>query len=930
MTRCKKDLYNLSDGWLELDSDPGLFTLLLEDMGVMGTQVEEIYDLQREPLVDSGANCLGAIFLFRWIEDRRSRRKMVDEEDLYVRDEAAVNNMFFAQQIIPNSCATHALISILLNCPQLELGSTLTNLRCHVAGMSPENKGLAIGNCPELAMAHNSHAVPRARRRQDRAKEHVPGTRYTTSEAFHFVSYVPINGRLFELDGLKKFPVDHGPIIGSDWTEKLREVITSRLGIATGGEPYHDIRFALMAVVPDPRLALTRRLEMLRTNREIVVLALRQLMALYQERKLLRSRVKVEPVDVKEEPVEEESEGEEEEVMVIGDNGMTPEARLLSQEVLNALKDDIDLGKNTPTKIEAAADKSLGNADTLQSETEPSETLVKNLAQTEVINPRPKNDLLEKDVKEKGNLSPAKECKISETAHKGSTNVTEDYSDPRLKPSKSHVSKVGGKTNSDCLQFNVEFQVISRCSSIDSQASPPPRSPFQSNPLLTAHDYAKSPLMEGLEEESNCDSLERGDDSNDGSNIDSENIDSIDSVGPSDSASERVDSAVGGVFLDGEDNRSESRIEGINEEDEDGPRDGDGRSSDITESEAVAGQKLCEVAEEPLTAKVSRDIDDDEALSVEEPDNSTEWTKKQRSQELSFDPENVQLLEPHSFSPRDLLSILRSIETGIYLAESKVRDEVEKRKKWRVDDCRRVHNYDEFLTTFLAMLTEQNLLGDLMETSLGRNTQSNHNNHTVQESSSKQVDREMKVQKEAKIQKEIKVQKEVKVQKDIKVQKEIKVHKEMKSKDGKRAIMKVSTPGSRLPHKSNPITKHLTKTKVKKRNLSDSDGTDSTDSTVAPPIMYSDPTLPPGWKRKVKKRTGLAGGAGPDKWDVFIVNPDGRKFKTRNELKNFIDNENSDSDLDVDNFDFTVSGVKRANIKFTARKKKLMEKKKSD
>merc|ERR1719195_2012629 len=94
----------------------------------------------------------------------------------------------------------------------------------------------------------------------------------------------------------------------------------------------------------------------------------------------------------------------------------------------------------------------------------------------------------------------------------------------------------------------------------------------------------------------------------------------------------------------------------------------------------------------------------------------------------------------------------------------------------------------------------------------------------------------MKVQKEAKIQKEIKVHKEMKIRKDIKDQKEI------KSKDGKRAIMKVSTPGSRIPHKSNPLTKHLTKTKVKKRNLSDSDGTDSTDSTVAPPIMYSDGT----------------------------------------------------------------------------------------
>ena len=39
MTSKKKDLYNLADGWLELESDPGLFTLLLEDMGVEGTQV---------------------------------------------------------------------------------------------------------------------------------------------------------------------------------------------------------------------------------------------------------------------------------------------------------------------------------------------------------------------------------------------------------------------------------------------------------------------------------------------------------------------------------------------------------------------------------------------------------------------------------------------------------------------------------------------------------------------------------------------------------------------------------------------------------------------------------------------------------------------------------------------------------------------------
>lgn len=41
------DINRLTEGWLELESDPGLFTLLLEDFGVKSVQVEEIYDLQK-------------------------------------------------------------------------------------------------------------------------------------------------------------------------------------------------------------------------------------------------------------------------------------------------------------------------------------------------------------------------------------------------------------------------------------------------------------------------------------------------------------------------------------------------------------------------------------------------------------------------------------------------------------------------------------------------------------------------------------------------------------------------------------------------------------------------------------------------------------------------------------------------------------------
>lgn len=146
----------------------------------------------------------------------------------------------------------------------------------HTSGMSPENKGWAIGNTPELACAHNSHAMPQAKRRQD--KNTGVSTGRFTGEAFHFVSYVPINGRLFELDGLKPYPMDHGPWKEhEEWTEQFRRVITDRLGMATG-EQLQDIRFNLMAVVPDRRLAISHKLTMLKTNRQIVLEALQQLM----------------------------------------------------------------------------------------------------------------------------------------------------------------------------------------------------------------------------------------------------------------------------------------------------------------------------------------------------------------------------------------------------------------------------------------------------------------------------------------------------------------------------------------------------------------------------------------------------------------------------------------------------------------------------
>lgn len=246
--------------WRELESDPGLFSLLIEDFGVRGVRVEEVYDVSKKL---RGSEVYGFVFLFRWEGDRRARKKSLATYDTFVTEEEVVNKIFFANQIVTNSCATHALLSVLLNCPPtVQLGKMLTKFKEFTAGLSPEDKGVAIGNVAELAQAHNRHAKPEHTTAPtiNRRSSIVSSAHALQPETYHFTSYVPINDRLFELDGLKDYPIDHGPWgEQEEWTDLFQRIVTHRLSKA------ENILFNLMAVVPDPVPQLSEELKRLHT-----------------------------------------------------------------------------------------------------------------------------------------------------------------------------------------------------------------------------------------------------------------------------------------------------------------------------------------------------------------------------------------------------------------------------------------------------------------------------------------------------------------------------------------------------------------------------------------------------------------------------------------------------------------------------------------
>ena len=93
-------------------------------------QMEELYSLDRE-LLQALKPVYGLVFLFKWKK----------EEDLRIPESDYHGKVFFANQVINNACATQAILSVLLNCPDIKLGQELTSFRAFTADFTPDLKG---------------------------------------------------------------------------------------------------------------------------------------------------------------------------------------------------------------------------------------------------------------------------------------------------------------------------------------------------------------------------------------------------------------------------------------------------------------------------------------------------------------------------------------------------------------------------------------------------------------------------------------------------------------------------------------------------------------------------------------------------------------------------------------------------------------------
>lgn len=133
------------------------------------------------------------------------------------------------------------------------LGGTLGDLKEFCMSFDALNKGLTLSNASHIRAVHNSFARQTLFELDNKKAN-------KDEDIFHFVSYIPIEGRLYELDGLKDAPIDLGAVgADQDWLNVVRPIIEKRIEKYSEGE----IHFNLMAVVSDRQLIYQRQIEKL-------------------------------------------------------------------------------------------------------------------------------------------------------------------------------------------------------------------------------------------------------------------------------------------------------------------------------------------------------------------------------------------------------------------------------------------------------------------------------------------------------------------------------------------------------------------------------------------------------------------------------------------------------------------------------------------
>ncbi|XP_022099560.1 ubiquitin carboxyl-terminal hydrolase isozyme L3-like isoform X1 [Acanthaster planci] len=227
--------------WIPLESNPEVMTKYIHTLGVPNKwHFVDVLGLDDELLGMISKPVVALIVLF----PKGDKMKSAEEEmcaKIEKEGQEVSGSVYFMKQTIGNACGTIGVLHAVLNNQNendFKLAGIISEFADKTKGMDGAARGACLENDAGICEAHSSSA-------QEGQTQAPPAEE---SVKPHFVALVHVDGSLYELDGCKPFPVNHGQTSTDSFLKDAAGVCKKIMAIdpsevnfnimaLTGGEP---------------------------------------------------------------------------------------------------------------------------------------------------------------------------------------------------------------------------------------------------------------------------------------------------------------------------------------------------------------------------------------------------------------------------------------------------------------------------------------------------------------------------------------------------------------------------------------------------------------------------------------------------------------------------------------------------------------------
>ncbi|KAL0576887.1 ubiquitinyl hydrolase 1 [Marasmius crinis-equi] len=236
--------------YIPLESNPEVFTELIQSLGVSGLEFQDVYSLDDDMLGMLPRPVLALVILFPAIGEEYEKGLEQEHSGLPGYEGSGDGeDVIWFKQTIGLACGLYALLHAISNGPArnyISSGSLIQKLLETCTPLNPHERALALEASEGLEKAHALAGKSGATEAPSDLEDDVD---------YHYACFVRSHksGRLYELDGMKPGPVDTGvtltegeDIISGPALQLVRNFIRREQ------QRYQNDGFSLMALVRSP------------------------------------------------------------------------------------------------------------------------------------------------------------------------------------------------------------------------------------------------------------------------------------------------------------------------------------------------------------------------------------------------------------------------------------------------------------------------------------------------------------------------------------------------------------------------------------------------------------------------------------------------------------------------------------------------------